>query len=152
MESCINYDIVIWWANVSNDLPKIRNVKEINYKTMFVSSKRNIDNKYSFEDLLQRSLSLKSNLAIEFTKAGQLYNMRLFDPLGNVWYEGTNIKECSKEMLSRLHFIKSITRQSTIQLKKMLELWHIFLICLKKKCIAHQIILLFQLKKNSLIL
>ena len=114
LESCINYDIVIWWANVSNDLPKIRNVKEINYKTMLVSSKRNIDNKYSFEDLLQRSLALKSNLAIEFTKAGQLYNMRLFDPLGNVWYDGTNIKECSKEMLSRLHFIKSITRQSTI--------------------------------------
>lgn len=78
--------------------------------------------------------------------------MRLFDPLGNVWYEGTNIKECSKEMLSRLHFIKSITRQSTISTEENAGTLAHFLICLKKKCIAHQIILLFQLKKNSLIL
>lgn len=114
LESSINYDIVIWWANVPNELPKIRNVKDINYKVMLVSSKRNIDNKYSFEDLLQRSFALKSNLTIEFTKSNNLYSMKLFDPLGNVWYEGTDIKDCSKELLDRLNFIKSITRESTV--------------------------------------
>ena len=113
LESCINYDVVIWWPNVSNELPKIRNVKDINYKTMLVSSKRNVDNKYSFQDLLQRSFALKSNLTIEFSKKNDLYSMRLFDPLGNVWYEGTDIKECSKELIDRLNFIKSITREST---------------------------------------
>ena len=114
LDSCINYDIVIWWANVPNELPKIRNVKDINYKTMLVSSKRNIDNKYSFQDLLQKSFALKSNLTIEFSKSNDLYSMKLFDPLGNVWYEGTNIKECSKELIDRLNFIKSITRESTV--------------------------------------
>lgn len=114
LESCINYDIIIWWANVPNELPKIRSVKEINYKAMLVSSKRNIDNKYSFQDLLQRSFALKSNLTIEFTKANDLYIMKLFDPLGNVWYEGTNIQDCSKQLLDRLNFIKSITRESTV--------------------------------------
>ena len=114
LESCTNYDTVIWWANVPNELPKIRNVKDINYKTMLVSSKRNIDNKYSFQDLLQRSFALKSNLTIEFSKNDNKYNMRLFDPLGNVWYEGLDIKECSKALLERLAFIKSITRESTI--------------------------------------
>jgi len=114
LESCINYDIVIWWANVPNELPKIRNVKDINYKTMLVSSKRNIDNEYSFQDLLQRSFALKSNLTVEFSKNNGLYNMRLFDPLGNLWYEGTDIEECSKELIERLNFIKSITRESTV--------------------------------------
>ena len=114
LESCIKYDVVIWWANVPNELPKIRNVKDINYKTMLVSSKRNVDNKYSFQDLLQRSFTLKSNLTIEFSKNNDLYSMRLFDPLGNVWYEGTSIKECSEELLDRLNFIKGITRESTI--------------------------------------
>lgn len=118
LESSINYDIVIWWANVPNELPKIRNVKDINYKVMLVSSKRNIDNKYSFEDLLQRSFALKSNLTIEFTKSNNLYSMKLFDPLGNVWYEGTDIKDCSKELLDRLNFIKSITRESTVSSKE----------------------------------
>lgn len=114
LESCINYDIVIWWANVPNELPKIRNVKDINYKAMLVSSKRNVDNKYSFQDLLQKSFLLKSNLTIEFTKNNNLYIMKLFDPLGNVWYEGSDIKECSQELMDRLNFIKRITRESTV--------------------------------------
>lgn len=113
LESCINYDVVIWWANVPNELPKVRNVKDINYKTMLISSKRNVDNKYSFQDLLQRSFTLKSNLTIEFSKNDNLYSMKLFDPLGNVWYEGADIKECSEELLDRLRFIKKITREST---------------------------------------
>ncbi len=114
IESSTNYNIIIWWANVPNELPKIRNIKEINYKAMLVSSKRNIDNKYSFQDLIQRSLALKSNLSIEFSKNNGLYNMRLFDPLGNVWYEGTDIKECSHALLNRLNIIKNITREPTI--------------------------------------
>ena len=114
LESCINYDIVLWWANVPNYLPKIRNVKDINYKAMLVSSKRNLDYKYSFQDLLQRSFALKSNLTIEFSKSSNLYSMKLFDPLGNVWYEGTSIKECFEELMDRLNFIKSITRESTV--------------------------------------
>lgn len=94
LESCVNYNIVLWWANVSNDLPKIRNVKDINYKVMLVSSKRNVDGKYSFQDLLQRSFSLKSNLTIEFSMVDDKYYMRLFDSLGNMWYEGFSIKMC----------------------------------------------------------
>lgn len=114
LESCTLYDVVIWWANVDNNLPKIRNVKEINYKTMLVSSKRNVDNKYSFQDLLQRSFALKANLTVEFTLQNGVYNMMLFDPLGNVWYDGTDIKSCAQKMLERLDFIKSITRVSTV--------------------------------------
>lgn len=52
LEMIINYDTVIWWANVANGLPKIRNVKEINYKMMLVSSKINDNNKYTFQGLL----------------------------------------------------------------------------------------------------
>ena len=114
LESSKDYDTVIWWANVPNDLPKIRNVKEYNYKTMLVSSKRNVDQKYSFQELLQRSLALKANLTVEFQKIDHQYQMRLFDPLGNVWYEGTGIKDCSYALLNRLHFIQKITRESTV--------------------------------------
>ena len=52
LEMIINYDTVIWWANVANELSKIRNVKEINYETMLVSSKINDNNKYTFQGLL----------------------------------------------------------------------------------------------------
>lgn len=114
LESCVNYDIVLWWANVSNDLPKIRNVKDINYKAMLVSSKRNVDGNYTFQDLLQRSFSLKSNLTIEFSMVDDKYYMRLFDPLGNMWYGGFSTKMCLKILIERLNFIRSITRESTV--------------------------------------
>ena len=52
LEMTINYDTVIWWANVVNELSKIRNVKEINYKMLLVSSKINDNNKYTFQGLL----------------------------------------------------------------------------------------------------
>ena len=52
LEMTINYDTVFWWANVANGLPKIRNVKEINYKMMLISSKINDNNKYTFQDFL----------------------------------------------------------------------------------------------------
>lgn len=109
-----DYNIVLWWANVPNDLPKVRDVKEINYKTMLVSSKNNTDDRYTFQDLLQRSFALKSNLVIEFKRLDKIYQMRLFDPLGNVWYEGTDIKSCADELIKRLTFIKSIKRESTV--------------------------------------
>ena len=40
--------------------------------------------------------------------------MKLFDPLGNVWYEGSDIKECCQKLMDRLNFIKRITRESTV--------------------------------------
>lgn len=52
LEMTINYDTVFWWINVANGLPKIRNVKEINYNMMLISSKINDNNKYTFQDLL----------------------------------------------------------------------------------------------------
>lgn len=89
-----NYDYVFWWANVDNTFEKIRNVKEISPKVMLISSKRNDNNKYSFQELVQRSLAAKANLTFEFSrKESSLFNIRLFDPLGSVWYNGTEIRQ-----------------------------------------------------------
>ncbi|MCD8572646.1 MAG: class II aldolase/adducin family protein, partial [Bacteroides graminisolvens] len=121
-ESVVNYDVVLWWANVDNNLPKVRDVKEINPKVMLVSSKNNVDNKYSFQELIQKSLGLKSNLTIEFTKENNLFKMMIFDPLGNVWYEGTVIEDCVNALLNRLNVIKSITRESATLSKENIDL------------------------------
>ncbi len=113
IKSVADYDIVFWWADVDNKLPKIRNIKDINYKIMLVSSKRNDNNMYSDEQLLQKSLNMKANLTVEFSKNKDGFKMRVFDPLGNVWYEGYNIQDCSYYILERLDSIKDTTRLST---------------------------------------
>ena len=109
-------DIVFWWANVPNDMPKIRNVKEVNPKCMLVTSKRNDNEKYSFGELVNRALGAKANLCLEFSKQGDgKFNMMLFDPLGNEWYNGTDIKDCTNTMMDRLMFLKDVTRQGCKQ-------------------------------------
>ena len=110
-------DVVLWWANVPNDKPKIRNVKEVNPKCMLVTSKRNDNEKYSFGELVNRALGAKANLCIEFSKQDSgMFQMMLFDPLGNCWYKGSDISECAENMVSRLQFLRSVTRQSCKQM------------------------------------
>lgn len=119
LEDIINksaeYDAVIWWANVPNDKPKIRDVKSVNNKVMLVTSKRNDNEKYTFSELINRALGTKSNLCIEFSKHNDRFSMMLFDPLGNCWYKGEDISICCNVLINRLMFLKDITRQGCIQ-------------------------------------
>ncbi len=88
IELVIYYDYVIWWADVSNDKPKIRDVKSINPRCILITSKRNDNNKYSFAELINRALEVKANLCVIFSKEDPVYTMRVFDPLGNSWFYG----------------------------------------------------------------
>lgn len=116
--SSYNYDIVFWWANVSNDLSKIRNIKEIAPHIMLVSSKRNDNNKYSFQELVNRALSMKANLVFEFKKQDDgLFHIMVFDSLGSSWYEGTDLEQATISAISRLKFLSSATRQKTIKIE-----------------------------------
>ena len=114
LNSTINYKYVIWWANVPNDLPKIRNVKEINPKCILVTSKRNDNNQYGFAELINRALSAKANLCVEFSKWNDIFAMRVFDPLGNSWYHGYSILDMSRILVKRMQFLAGITRQGCL--------------------------------------
>lgn len=117
MNKVKDYDVVFWFPNVpDNALPKNRDVKAINPKAMLISSKRNDNGKYSFQELIQRSLVQKANLMCEFSKqeSGH-FNLRVLDPLGCVWADTTDIKEAVYALLDRLVYIISITRQATTE-------------------------------------
>jgi len=111
------FNIVFWFPNVTdNDLPKLRDLKSINPKIMLINSKRNDNNKYSFQEMLQRSLTVKANLTFEFSKnEDHRYNIRIFDPLGCIYADTTSITSAVYATLKRLAFITKITRQQTTQ-------------------------------------
>lgn len=109
------YNIVLWFANVPNDEVKLRDVKAINPKVMLVTSKRNDDSKYTFAELISRALSIKANLTVEFSKREDKFNMMLFDPLGNVFYDGLSVEDLCAKMISRLKKLRTFTRVPTIQ-------------------------------------
>lgn len=121
------YDIVFWWANVDNSLPKIRDVKSVAPHVMLITSKRNDNDKYTFQELNQRALASKSNLVFEFKKVDDKFKMMVFDPLGCAWYDGFNIDECVTAAMNRLCYLTSITRQKTTQIddnKSLILKWY----------------------------
>lgn len=77
------YDSIWQFANVPNDLPKIRDIKEIQPYTMSVTAKRN-NNEYTNMEIVQRALVQKANILFEFSKKDDKFNMSVFDPLGCV--------------------------------------------------------------------
>lgn len=117
IEEVKNFDVVVWWANVDNELEKIRDVKQINPKVILITSKRNDFQKYSFASLINRALGQKANLVVEFSKINT-YRMRLFDPLGNLWYEGISVDDCAKAIKDRIELLTSITRAPSIRVHK----------------------------------
>ncbi len=121
LEEVKDADFVLWWANVPNDKPKIRDVKSVNPKTILVTSKRNTEGKYSFQELINRALGQKANLCVEFVLSEKGYGFRLFDPLGDLWYEGDDISSLTEEMSERMKFLQTITRQNTKQSKETIE-------------------------------
>ena len=115
LPSVIDYNIVIWFANVPNDEVKIRDVKAINPKTILITSKRNDDNKYTFAELITRALSIKANLTVEFSKGDRAFNMMVFDPLGNVFYDGVEFEKMVYALVTRMKKLVAFTRVPSVQ-------------------------------------
>ena len=122
IELAIYYDYIFWWADVPNDKPKIRNVKDINSKCILVTSKRNDNNKYSFAELINRALEVKANLCVVFSKEDPIYTMSIMDPLGNSWYYGFGINECCNVLKEKIEYLSGITRQGTIHKEGNIEI------------------------------
>lgn len=120
LDDTINFDYVFWFANVDNSKEKIRDVKSVAPHCMLIISKRNdfVDGKqkYELEELLQRALAIKANLCFEFCKLeDKVFKMRVFDPLGCIWYEGTDLAEATKATLSRLDYLSTVTRKPSVK-------------------------------------
>ena len=115
LPSVTDYKIVFWFANVSNDEVKLRDVKAINPKVILITSKRNDNDKYTFAELISRSLAIKANLTIEFSKKDDKFNMMVFDPLGNVFYCGTDVNTMCSRLIYRIKQLTKFTRVPTVQ-------------------------------------
>jgi hypothetical protein len=92
LESIVNelhqYNLIFWLADVPNDKEKlVKEIKQKNNACILVTSKRNMNNKYSFPEIIAHALNIKSNLFIEFSSENERYKGRVIDPLGNVFLD-----------------------------------------------------------------
>lgn len=114
IQECQKADVTVWMPNIPNDKPKVRNVKEINPKTLLISSKRNDNNKYSFAEIVNRMLEQKCNLLIQINKQeNDIFNFQLLDPLGNCWCDTEDFSILLDKLYHKTKYLLSITRQGT---------------------------------------
>jgi hypothetical protein len=108
-------DVILWLANVSNDLPKYNYIKVKFPKAIVITSKNNYDKQYTFQEMVAHALALKSNLFIEITKEHQRYYGQVFGPLGNAWTAKTSdFPYLVMQALRRAAYLRSITRKPTV--------------------------------------
>lgn len=114
LEEIGHYPVILWFPNISNEVEKMRNIKELYPHACLVTSKRNDDKKYSLHFLVNHALNLHANLCIEFVP-GRPVQARLFDPLGNVWCDYTDdIPKLALHLSNRIDALMVMTRQSSI--------------------------------------
>ena len=109
--------VIVWMPNIPNDLPKLKNIKELYPKSILVSSKRNTDNEYAFQDIMAHALSKKSNLIVEFSRSSKTKEIyaRLLDPLGNQWFAGADMRDLGVVIAKRAKQLSMVTRMGTVQ-------------------------------------
>jgi len=109
-------EMVVWLADVPNDKPKIvEQIKQRHPNIFLVTSKRNLDNKYSLQDLVARALSIKSNLFIEFTGDKNNVLSTILDPLGNAYaYKESNITRVAEVLTKRLRALRAFRRMGSL--------------------------------------
>lgn len=103
-----DYQIIYWFVDVSNDLEKyLPLIKQEYPKAYLISSKYN-QGRYSIIELMQRALSAKANLLIEFNKKDDQIIASLYDPLCNCYcYEESDINTIANTLVNRVRFITS---------------------------------------------
>jgi len=116
LDRTVNYDIVIWIPRVDNSEEKIRNVKEVNPRTILINSKVN-NGRYTFMELIKKSLDQKANLTIEMNTSKKPFEMMIFDPLANSYYDGDCIECLVKNLIQRARFLSDITRKGSTRLE-----------------------------------
>lgn len=89
-ENSGKYDAVIWLAKIPEDKPRISATLKEYGNFVFVSSKRNLNQKLTTFDIVSDALKIKSNLVLEFKKSQDKYSARVLDPLGNAFLDWSN--------------------------------------------------------------
>lgn len=110
--------VVLWLADVPNDKPKlVKQIKERNPKLFLVTSKRNLDETYSLQDLVSRALGVKANLLLEITGTREKLQTSIIDPLGNIFLvKSNNLEMVAKVLNERLKTLINIKRIGSYQI------------------------------------
>lgn len=108
-----HFDVIFWLANIPNDKPKlVEKIKQRNPHAILITSKRNMEDKYTIYYLTARMLQLHSNLMLEFTKStDEFIRTSIYDPLGNCFLmKEYNVFKVASTLIKRIDALYSYKR------------------------------------------
>jgi hypothetical protein len=107
-----NYKIVFWMPHIHEMAnPPVygdsgiainkfaQAIKLENPTALFIQAKRNDYNRYTTFEIIQGMLEIHANLCFVISKDESDYTFKIYDPLGNLWYSGSNII-CAAERMA----------------------------------------------------
>jgi len=109
-------DAFFWFPDVPNDKEKIvEQIKRLCLpkKTLLITSKNNLEGKYSIQQLIARALKQKANLFVSFSKNNNLYAADVYDPLGNCFCKSTYVEIVAISLIRRISELLDYTRVSS---------------------------------------
>lgn len=121
-----DYDVLIWMPNIPNSEEKlIGSIKLSNPKILLVSSKNVIGRHFNHNDMIGRLLQSHSNLGIMIDKKKDRYTFSLMDPLGNIYFDGTDVHTLCVTLSNRINFLLGLHRIGSIEVQENNEDIHI---------------------------
>lgn len=111
------YSVVFWFVNIPNTYEKSVDQIKLKYQNiLLVTSKNNLDGKYSNMEIVSRLLKVKANLGIVFTKKNEKIAATVMDPLNNVYcFEEEDVFSVATALATRVNNLLTFTRRSSIQ-------------------------------------
>lgn len=124
LNSVGEYDVILWFVNVPNTYEKtVYRIKEINKKVLLVTSKSNLDGKYSYMELVSRMLAVKSNLMLEFRSENGRIVGSILDPLNNAYcMKEPDIHKVAIALTDRINLLMRLTRVGSKQVGEALSI------------------------------
>jgi len=113
------FQIIYWFADMSNDYPKLLSqIKKSNPHALLISSKNNRGD-YAPLHLMARALQSRSNLLLEFTRedSRSKWAATLWDPLGNIYTDHvTDITAVAQALAQRVEQLSAVQRIGSRQM------------------------------------
>lgn len=109
-----NYSPIIWMPNINNSEDKmLLDIKRENPHAVLVSSKNVYDKNYTEWDVVGRLLASRSNLGFMISQENGLFNIKLLDPLGNMYCDTSDMVEVGRALGNRLSYLRELSRCSS---------------------------------------
>jgi len=108
------YNLILWMANINNEVPKSYPQKDPG--TVLICSKVMREG-YTRIDSLSRIFKLHGNAVLEIYKEDSHVKFIMVDALGNEWYEGDDIQKLVQSILKFYIFTSESRRIQTTQVK-----------------------------------